>query len=212
MVHRVFWRSIAALTRGCLRSAAYHLNEMVGFPEQYHPLYSRGLLHFLWFLLKPIEGGLALRLRHLVARGLFARCGKGVTLRPGVSIYDGRALSIGDHVSIGNGSYIGGGPVNIGDNVRMARYVVIETFDHHFNRLDIPIRLQDGQNKPVVIEEDVWIGVRVTICPGVRIGRGSVIGAGSVVTRNIPEYSVAAGVPARVIRSRSAQQDGKSPV
>jgi acetyltransferase-like isoleucine patch superfamily enzyme len=88
----------------------------------------------------------------------------------------------------------------------MARYVVIETFNHNFDSSEIPIRLQDGQNESVVIEEDVWIGVRVTICPGVRIGRGSVIGAGSVVTRDIPEYSVAAGVPARVIRSRNSEQ------
>jgi maltose O-acetyltransferase len=127
-------------------------------------------------------------------------------LRPDVSIYDGRALIVGDYASIGNGTYIGGGPVTIGANVRMARYVIIETYNHNFDSIKVPIRLQDGQNEPVVIEEDVWIGVRVSICPGVRIGRGSVIGAGSVVTRDIPEYSVAAGVPARVIRSRNSQQ------
>jgi acetyltransferase-like isoleucine patch superfamily enzyme len=54
----------------------------------------------------------------------------------------------------------------------------------------------------VIIEDDVWIGANATILPGVRVGKGSVIGAGSVVTNDIPEYSIAVGIPARVISKR----------
>jgi acetyltransferase-like isoleucine patch superfamily enzyme len=73
---------------------------------------------------------------------------------------------------------------------------------HNFERVDIPIRKQGSLMKGIVIEDDVWIGCGCRILDGVRIGRGSVIGAGSVVNKNVPEYSVVVGVPGRVIKNR----------
>lgn len=111
-------------------------------------------------------------------------------------------LTVGDNSGIGVNSEIYG-PVTIGSDVMMGPEVVIYTHDHEFSRTDIPMRLQGSAPvKPVEIGDDCWIGRRVMIMPGVHIGSGCVIGAGAVVTKDIPGLSVAAGVPARVIKSR----------
>lgn len=87
--------------------------------------------------------------------------------------------------------------VQIGANVRIAPYTIILDSDFH----DIKDHFAEGAAKPVIIEDDVWIATRSTILKGVRIGKGSVIAAGAVVTRDIPPYSIAGGVPAKVIKS-----------
>jgi acyl-[acyl carrier protein]--UDP-N-acetylglucosamine O-acyltransferase len=86
--------------------------------------------------------------------------------------------------------------VQIGENVRIAPYTIILDSDFH-NTKD---HFSDGASSPVIIEHDVWIATRATILKGVTIGHGSVIAAGSVVTKSIPPKSVAGGVPARVIK------------
>lgn len=94
------------------------------------------------------------------------------------------------------------GGLRIGNDVRIATHTVIVPANHTFTDLEVPICNQPETKKGVVIEDDVWIGAGCRILDGVRIGRGSVIGAGSVVTRSIPPLSVAVGSPARVIRRR----------
>jgi acetyltransferase-like isoleucine patch superfamily enzyme len=86
--------------------------------------------------------------------------------------------------------------------VLIGPYVVINTLHHHFDRLDVPIWRQGYDGAPITIEDDVWIGANCTILAGVRIGAHSVIGAHSLVNRDIPPYSVAFGVPCRIHRSR----------
>ena len=81
---------------------------------------------------------------------------------------------------------------------------VFLTTSHAHKDTDIPMIDQGfDQEKAIVIEEDVWIGTRSIILPGVRIGKGSIVGAGSVVTKSVPQFSIAAGNPAKVVRSRS---------
>jgi acetyltransferase-like isoleucine patch superfamily enzyme len=94
------------------------------------------------------------------------------------------------------------GSISIGDEVRIASHVMIIGADHIFDDPNRSIHSQGLKRQSVVVEDDVWIAGRVNIMAGVRIGRGSVIGAGSVVTCDIPPYSIAVGVPARVIKSR----------
>ena len=90
--------------------------------------------------------------------------------------------------------------MNIGEELKVV------TQNHRSDRTDIPMQQQGmAEEKEVVIGDDVWIGHRVILLPGVHIGNGSIIGAGAVVTRDIPDYSVAVGVPARVIRNRKDQ-------
>ncbi|WP_154795987.1 acyltransferase [Occultella kanbiaonis] len=106
-------------------------------------------------------------------------------------------------VLVGYGSAAEGtGLIHIGDRVRIAPHVMIIAANHRFAP-GRPIHGQGLESAPVVIEDDVWLAGRVSVMAGVTIGRGSVIGAGSVVTHDIPADSVAVGVPARVMRSRS---------
>lgn len=81
--------------------------------------------------------------------------------------------------------------------------VVIMTTAHAFENSEIPIRLQGALPiNPIIIEDDVWIGTRVVILPGVKIGKGSVIGANSLVTKDVEPYSIMGGIPAKYIRKR----------
>lgn len=112
------------------------------------------------------------------------------------------SVQIGDNSSIGKKAILAG-KVIIGDNVMMAPECMIYTKNHSIERTDIPMNLQgETLEKPVVIGNDVWIGARVIILPGVNIGEGSVLGAGCVVTRDVPPYTVVGGVPAKVIKQR----------
>jgi acetyltransferase-like isoleucine patch superfamily enzyme len=94
------------------------------------------------------------------------------------------------------------GKIEIGNNVLIGPGTTIYTVHHNFERTDVPIKLQGNTEKPIIIEDDVWIGANCTIVGGTRIGAHSVIGAQSFVKGNIPPYSVAYGVPCRVKRSR----------
>ena len=94
------------------------------------------------------------------------------------------------------------GEITIGNGVRIAPQVLVFAGDHAFDNVDIPIYKQGVVAAPITIEDDVWISGKVMITKGVCIGHGSVIGAGAVVTKDIPPWSVAVGVPARVIKTR----------
>lgn len=111
---------------------------------------------------------------------------------------------VGD-VLIGNRTRIGLsntviGPVKIGNDVRLAQNVVLSGLNHNYAEIDSPIHKQGVSTKAIVIEDESWIGANVVIVPGVTVGKHSIVAAGSVVTKNIPPYSVAAGNPARILK------------
>jgi maltose O-acetyltransferase len=111
-------------------------------------------------------------------------------------------MSIGDRSSIGIDSRING-MVQIGCDVMMGPQVLIYTRNHCIDCTEVPMINQGvTEESPVVIEDDVWIGARVIILPGVRIGKGSIIAAGAVVSKDVPPYSIVGGVPAKVIKYR----------
>lgn len=117
--------------------------------------------------------------------------------------------SLGYNIDIGNNVFIGRGTiidanssVKIGANTFVAPYCFISDTTHNYDDLMTPIRLQGCHYKPVEIGEDVWLGAHVIVLAGVKIGRGCVVGANSVVTRDLPPDVVAVGAPARIIRSR----------
>ncbi|WP_067108572.1 acyltransferase [Sphingopyxis granuli] len=130
------------------------------------------------------------------------RISRGASLSPNVRVRG--LLEMGAGSSIAQNGSIGGwgAGVFIGENVMIAPNVVIVAFDHGTARTDIPMAQQENVEAPVHIEDDVWISANVTIGKGVRIGKGSIIGANSYVNRDIAPYSIAAGVPAKVIKSR----------
>lgn len=92
--------------------------------------------------------------------------------------------------------------ITVGENVRIASHCMMVAGNHRFDDPNRPICQQGLETKPIVIEDDVWVASRVNIMAGVRIGRGSVLAAGAVVTKDVPPMSVVAGVPARVIKKR----------
>ncbi len=111
---------------------------------------------------------------------------------------------VGD-VIIGNRTRIGLsntiiGPVKVGNDVRLAQNVVLSGLNHNYAEIDSPIHEQGVSTKPIVIEDESWIGANVVVVPGVTIGKHAIVAAGSVVTKDIPQYSVAAGNPARILK------------
>jgi acetyltransferase-like isoleucine patch superfamily enzyme len=96
----------------------------------------------------------------------------------------------------------GTGDIRIGRDVLLANDVQLICGNHTFARRDLPIRAQPAIERPIVIEDDVWLGASVIVLGGVTVGKGSVVGAGAVVTHSIPPYSIARGVPAKVVGTR----------
>lgn len=115
----------------------------------------------------------------------------------------GEYIRIGNNVGVGGYSNLGGsGGVCIGDNTIIGPYFSAHPENHIFEDINKEIRLQGTQRAAIIIEENCWLGAKVTVLAGVTIGKGSIIGAGAVVTKNIPEYSIAVGNPAIILKKR----------
>lgn len=147
-------------------------------------------------------GPIARRIRYCLCRNIFEYCGKDVNIQKGVSFGAGRKIRIGDNSGLGVNCVIPDGSV-IGNDVMMGPNCYIHQRNHAFSRTDIPMRLQGfSENKPVIIEDDVWIGRDVTIMVGRHIAKGTIVAANSVVTKDFPPYSIIGGNPAKLIKSR----------
>ena len=151
-------------------------------------------------LLKLIPGRIGCILRNFL---LPYKNGKNVTIWDGTHIDSPSKLEIGDNVSINRRSVIhAGGGVKIADNVLVGPGVVIYSQNHNFHQKDININLQGYNTEAVIINENVWVGAQSIILPGVTIGTNSIIGAGSVVKKDIEADTIVAGNPAKFIRYR----------
>jgi acetyltransferase-like isoleucine patch superfamily enzyme len=165
----------------------------------------------------------------LLISGGFRKYGKATVLMPPLRLNGEHRIELGDRVfagpscwlqtipdgdnrevaiSIASGTSIAGmcvisavRSVQLEENVLLARNVYISDHIHKYSRTDMPI-LAQGVDKirPVLIKSGAWLGQNVVVCPGVTIGVGAVIGANSVVTQDIPDYCVAVGSPARIVR------------
>ena len=150
----------------------------------------------------PIVGIPIERLKEYLGKIIFKHCGNNVNIGKGARFGDGKNLVIGNNSGLGLNCKVPSNVI-IGEDVMMGPNVTIFGSNHNFERTDIPMRLQGMKAyKPVVIEDDVWIGSNTIIMPGLKINKGTIIGAGSVVTKEFPEYSIVAGNPARLIKSR----------
>ncbi len=160
-----------------------------------------GLLKYLpptnnryFYFIRPI--------RSFVAAKCLDQAGKNINVEQNANFGNGNGIKIGDNSGIGVRCSIRG-PLVIGNNVMMGPEVIIITSNHSFNRIDVPMNLQGSlPQKTVIIGNDVWIGTRVIILPGVKVGNGVIIGAGSIVTKDIPDYAIVGGNPAKIIRFR----------
>ena len=146
-------------------------------------------------------GKISKKCRAFAAKGFIKKCGKNVNIE--------RCAVISSKLSIGDNSGVGidcvcGGELIIGNNVMMGPECVFFSKQHRFDNPDIPMCVQGFTDpEPCVIGDDVWIGRRVMVMPGVHIGNHCVIGAGSIVTKDIPDWAIAVGSPAVVKKYRN---------
>jgi acetyltransferase-like isoleucine patch superfamily enzyme len=186
--------------------------------------YSNQDLAALYSRYRNDEGVFEVHIRQMILRAMCQRVGTGIQVGPGVVWKHPETVEIGDGVFIGAQTMIQGrfdGTCVIGNNVWIgpqayfdARDLILEDYvgwgpgakvlgsSHTGEPIDVPIIATSLVIKQVVIGYGADIGTNATILPGVRVGAHAMIGAGSVVTQDVPDYAVAAGVPARVIRSR----------
>jgi len=154
-----------------------------------------------------------------------ARCGQGVVFEPGVLVFHPDHVEIGDGVYVGHGAILKGyhqnrlvvgegtwigpacffhaaGGIEIGKNVGIGPHVKILTSKHGEAGRETPILHSPLERAPVVVLDDADLGIGAIVLPGVTIGRGAQVGAGAVVTKDVADYAVVAGNPAKVLRSR----------
>ena len=156
-----------------------------------------------------IPGVVGIAVRYLLWRPLVKTSRGFFRVLERVTIEYPGGLSIGRNVGLNMGCWINArGGVEIGDNVIVGPYCVIHSANHRWDRLDLPIQQQGYEEKPVCIGNDVWLGARVTVLPGVTIGDSAIVGAGAVVTKDIAPNAIAGGNPAQVIRWRSENEEG----
>jgi acetyltransferase-like isoleucine patch superfamily enzyme len=126
--------------------------------------------------------------------------GKESTIEDFSAINNGvGAVIIGDRTKIGLSNTIIG-PVTIGNDIRLAQNITLSGLNHNYEDVEIAIHEQGVSTAEIVVEDETWIGANVVVLAGVKIGKHAIIAAGSVVTKNIPAYSVAVGNPARVLK------------
>jgi serine acetyltransferase len=162
----------------------------------------------------------------IVDRSLFGEIGTNVILEHGVLVFHAINIRLGSNIYIGHQTILKGyhrnlleigdntwigqqcffhsaGGIAIGRNVGIGPGVKIISSYHSDEGIETPILLGKIEFAPVVVEDDCDIGVGAIVLPGVRIGRGVQVGAGAVVTRDVPDFSIVAGIPAKLLRSRT---------
>ncbi len=160
-----------------------------------------GLARHLPYSPRPYALG-ARRIRYEICRRMFKSCGVEVNVEHGALINSGREIEIGDRSGIGLDTFISG-PLIIGRDVIMGPSCTFLSINRDTRQTSVAMIDQGFKPaRPPVIEDDVWIGANVTVLPGRRLGTGSIVGAGAVVTSDVPPLSVVAGNPARVIGHR----------
>jgi len=151
----------------------------------------------------PLPGSkIGMAFRRELAKKIFLKTSAKFKVHAGVEFGTGVNVQIGHNSSLNKNAWIGNDTV-IGDDVMMGPNVVMLSGSHNFDRIDIPMTEQGAPARnPIIIGNDVWIGTRSIILPGVKIGNHSIIGAGSVVTKEVPDWAIVGGNPAKVIRYR----------
>lgn len=195
---------------GCIASYIYPFSLHKKVSNQITLLYTKWLSREFKNFGKNviIEPSIILGGANTISLGNGVRIGKRTVLAAH-STYNGikynPSIEIGNSVNIGQDSNISCiNNIKIANNVLIGRKVMINDNSHGVferNMLDVPPRLRPLSSKgSITIDENVWIGEMVCILSGVHIGRGSIIGAGSIVTKDVPPYSLAAGIPAKIIK------------
>jgi len=145
------------------------------------------------------------KIYNLYLRNKLGRFGSNSWLSPFGTYLCKRKILIGNNVYVGKGAYLSANAgLHIGNGVTVGPELMVMGGDHKFDEVGMLIHQMTtgGANQPVIIEDDVWIGARVTLLKGVTIGEGAILGAGAIVTKDVPPYTIYAGNPARRIGFR----------
>lgn len=146
----------------------------------------------------PVRGT---KLRGWLHKFRLKQCGWATAISPYVVIEGRTGVSVGAYCVLNPFVHVWGhGGVRIGDRVMIASHTAITSVTHDYTADSM--RFSTPVGRPVVIHDDVWIGAHAVVLPGVTIGRGAVVGAGAVVTNDVPAYAIVMGMPARVVRYR----------
>lgn len=163
-----------------------------------------GFARFLPWSGAPILGNICKHIRYTCCKHIFKKIGTGVNVERMASFGNGYDVEIGDRSSIGLHCNVPN-DIKIGDDVMMGPYCyILENVTHCHNRIDIPMIFQGSKKVETrtIIGNDVWMGRQCIMISGKTIGDHCVIGAGSVICKNIPDWKVAGGSPIRIIRDR----------
>jgi acetyltransferase-like isoleucine patch superfamily enzyme len=181
---------IRAACRGAIRAV-----QLVG--EEVEAWAEKAVVH--------MPGRLGLLVRRLYFRRRIRNLGRACRLGEGIVVSHKHLLSLGDRVGIKAVHINASGGVTIGNDCLIGPGVKIWSANHRVQDPDVLIFAQGYDHAPVVLEEDVWLGANAVVLPGVRIGRGAVVAAGAVVTKDVPPMTVVGGVPAKPIGLRAGQ-------
>lgn len=183
------------------------------------------IVGFLYSFLSAIPTSLGSKIRYLAYKPFFRKAGR-FSIDTGVTISGFRNIELGDNVNIMKNSYLyamGTGQIVIGNNsifnsnvminaspgkIVIGEYcaigpnTVIRAVDHSYDRTDVSMRVQERLYNEIILEDDVWVCANCVLTAGVKVGKGSIVGAGAVVTKNVEPFSIVGGVPAKLIRKR----------
>lgn len=181
------------------------MNEIRSIEDKARDYILHGLYFNLYGFFKYLPSPIGDLIRGLLTRPFMKKMGK-VRMYEGVTVWYPYRIEIGDNVTLNEWVYINGlGGLKIGNGVRIAHRATILSTYHIVEDTERFMHTQGQVGAMTVIEDDVLIGCNSTILMGVTIGRGAIIGAGAVVTKDVDSYAVVAGVPARKIRDRRAE-------
>ena len=142
--------------------------------------------------------------RYLIYKLLFKKLDSFCFIQPNVFFSHCYNIRCGKNFVVNSNTYFHGiGGIDIGDYVLVGPNVVISSGMHEYTKSREPVALQNIVPRKIIIEDGVWIGANVVVMPGIRISKGTIVGAGSVVTKSTEPYSVVAGVPAKQIKLRA---------
>ena len=160
------------------------------------------LIVFFYDLIKPFSQPAFTILRYCICKRLCGRVGRDVVIGSNVTIKHWKGIKLGNGVSIHDFSYIDGyGGVDIHDQVSIAHSCTVISAHHTWGDRSLPIRLNPIEKRSVVIEDNVWIGCDVRILGGSKIGRDTIIGAGSIVSKELQENGIYFGSPVKFYKN-----------
>jgi maltose O-acetyltransferase len=179
--------------------------DIVNLVERFIKKYKNNLIHLLLeeyagFFVRHLPSIEGIVIRRMIYRSLFKKLGKNALIFGGVYLTHTYGIEAGDQFSISSGAVLDGrGGIRIGNSVMIGSHAVLVSSSHPYRNIDVPMRSCDHIMQPLTIQDDVWIGANVFIKGGINIGCRVVIGAGSIVIKDVPDNKIVGGVPARII-------------